>query len=463
MLNKVIETIENNNMLNKGDKVIVGVSGGPDSMCLLHLLMTLKDDYSLEIIASHINHGLRGSEADEDEMYVKKFCSENNIKFTSIKEDVHKISVERNISCESAGRDLRYEFFNKVKDENKGDKIAVAHNLNDQAETVLMRLIRGAALEGLGGIKPVRDKLYIRPLLFCTRSEIEEYCEKNNLNPRIDHTNFENIYARNKIRLELIPYIERNFNKDIINTLSRLSENLRLDSDYMKHEAEKKYKTYCTNKEDRVIISKEGFLEHEAIVSRVIRKAFLGLLGHLNNFEKKHICQVIELQKRNTGRAIMLPNELIAFNNYGDIHIYAKENNPLVPIESKEYKLNIGENLISELGLTICIDEMELKQASYGNQENLKYFDMDKVQEDISLRFRKNGDKFSPLGISGHKKLKDVFIDMKVPREERDRIPLICFGSEIAWIAGYKISNKFKIDNGTKRVLRMKLEREEKR
>ncbi|MGE5628202.1 MAG: tRNA lysidine(34) synthetase TilS [Solirubrobacterales bacterium] len=463
MLNKVIETIESNNMINKGDKVIVGVSGGPDSMCLLHLLMTLKGYYSLEIIASHINHGLRGNESDEDEKYVEKFCLENNIKFTSIKEDVHKISVERNISCESAGRDLRYEFFNKIKVEYKADKIAVAHNLNDQAETVLMRMIRGAALEGLGGIKPVRDKLYIRPLLFCTRNEIEEYCEKNRLNPRIDHTNFQNIYARNKIRLELIPYIENNFNKDIINTLSRLSENLRLDSDYMDHEAEKKYKTYCTNKEDRVIISKEGFLEHEAIVSRVIRKAFLCLLGHLNNFEKKHIYQVIELQKSSTGKSTMLPNQLIAFNNYGSINIYPKGNSPLVPIQCKEYKLNVGENLINELGIRICIDEMESKQASYENLEDVKYFDMDKVQGDILLRFRKNGDKFSPLGISGHKKLKDVFIDMKVPREERDRIPLICFGDEIAWIVGYKISNKFKIDKSTKRVLRMKLEREEKR
>jgi len=463
LIEKVINTIRDYNMLNTGDKVVVGVSGGPDSMCLLHILINLSKMFSIQIIAVHVNHGLRGEEADRDEEYVREFCKVNHIKFASIKEDVHKISIKRNISCESAGRDIRYEFFEKIRRENRADKIAIAHNLNDQAETVFMRIIRGTGLEGLSGIKPVRDEKYIRPLLFCSRFEIEEYCEKSNLNPRIDKTNFESIYARNKIRLELIPYIEKNFNKDIINTLNRLAQNSRADSEYLNQRSEKKYKRYCTNKEDRVIITKEAFLEHEAIVTRIIRRTFIYLLGHLNNFEKVHVYQIIDLQKNNTGKLIMLPNDVIAANNYGDIHIYINEKNERdASCEKVEYKLNTGENFIKELGLKISINKVPKDKICLKASENIKYFDLDKASKDVSLRFRRIGDKINPLGMKGSKKLKDIFIDMKIPKEERDQIPLICFDDDIAWIVGYKVSNNFKIDCSTENVIQIKLEREEK-
>lgn len=451
-------------MLDRGDKIIVGVSGGPDSMCLLHILMNLKDEFSLNLIAAHVNHGLRGIDADEDEKYVREFCYKNNIKFTSIKADVHKLSIERNLSCESAGRDLRYEFFEKLKKELCASKVALAHNLNDQAETVLMRVIRGTALNGLSGIKPVREGVFIRPLLYSNRREIEEYCLKNNLNPRIDKTNFETIYARNKIRLELIPYIEKNFNKDIINTLSRLAESSRIDSNYIDQNSENKFKIYCTLEGDKVIISKEGFLDHEAIITRVIRKAFIYLLEHLNNFDKLHISQIIDLQKGSTGKLIMLPNDLIAQNNYGDIHIIKKtQENQKVTHDLNEYKLNFGENHIKNLGLKITIEQISSSNKNYEDLENVKYFDMDKITGDLMLRFRKEGDRFNPLGMVGSKKLKDIFIDLKIPREQRDKIPLICFGDKIAWITGHKISNSFKIDISTKNIIRMKLESEGKR
>ncbi len=463
MIDKIIDTIKNNNMLNQGDKVIVAVSGGPDSMCLLHVLMNLRDSFSLKLVAAHVNHGLRGSEADEDENYVREFCKINGIAFSSIKADIHKISIERNVSCETAGRDFRYEFFQKLKVENNADKIAIAHNLNDQAETVLMRIIRGAGLEGLGGIKPVREGVYIRPLLFCSRDEIEQYCINNNLEPRIDKTNFENIYARNKIRLELVPYIQKNFNRDIIGTLSRIAENSRVDSDYLEEISEKMYKRYCTIKEDRVIISKEGFLDHEAVVTRVIRKAFLCLIGNLNNFERLHICQILELQKGATGKMTMLPNELIAVNCYGDIHISRKIKELRASFDTNVvYNLHTGQNYIPDLGLKIIIGRIPYTGEQYPISENIKYFDGDKVSNNITLRFRRNGDRFNPLGMTGSRKLKDIFIDMKVPREERNMIPLICFNDNIGWIAGYKISNNFKIDSSTKEILIIKMEREEK-
>jgi len=462
LIEKVLDTIEKYRMLSKGDKVIVGVSGGPDSMCLLHVLLGIRDSIGLEIVAAHVNHSLRGEDADQDEEYVEEFCRSNKIQFKAIKADVHKISMERGVSEETAGRDIRYEFFEKLKREYHADKIAIAHNLNDQAETVLMRIMRGTGLEGLAGIKPVRDNIYVRPLLFCSRAEIEEYCSLYKLNPRIDKTNFESIYVRNKIRLELIPYMERNFNKDIINVLNRLALNSKVDSEYLEQEAENKYKMYCTYKDYKVIISKEAFHEHEAIITRLIRKAFEKVCGDLKNFERLHIYQVMDLQKNGTGKHVVFPNNAVAYNNYGDISIYIRDQGSKTEESSPAiYELHMGENSLKDLKLKVTLEKLPV--SDLGQDEGLytKYFDGGKTSGKIILRFRKPGDKFKPLGMAGTKKLKDIFINLKVTQEERDKTPLICFGDEIAWIVGSRISNSFKIDKNTKEVLKIKIESEE--
>jgi tRNA(Ile)-lysidine synthase len=462
LINKVIDAIEENEMLQDGDKVVVGVSGGPDSMCLLHVLLKLRDRFSLELIAAHVNHGLRGKDADDDARYVEEFCRTNDVEFRFIKEDIHKISAERNVSDETAGREIRYEFFERLKLENDADKIAIAHNLNDQAETVMMRIMRGTGLEGLVGIKPVRDGVYIRPLLTCARAEIEDYCSRNGISPRIDKTNFESIYARNKIRLELIPYIEKNFNTDIINVLNRLAKSAKVDSEYLEQEIEKKYKKYCKYKETKVIITKEAFLEHEAVLTRLIRMGFAQVLGNLRNFERMHIYQVIELQRNVTGKKLMLPNGVTAFNNYGDISIYIKgEPHEAAYKTTGVLKLRMGINELKELGLRVMVEQYPAEEVCPEKDESIKCFDSSKVNGDITLRFRKPGDKFNPLGMSGSKKLKDIFIDMKVPQDKRDKTPLICFGDNIAWIVGYKTSDGSKIDKSTKTIIKIRVEREE--
>ena len=214
--------ISENSMLDKGDKVIVAFSGGPDSTCLLYILNELKEELGITLLGAHLNHCLRGQESDKDEEYAKKTCESLNIDFYSKRVDVHRISQEKNLSCEMAGREVRYEFFNELMHKFNASKIALAHNANDQAETILMRIMRGTGIEGMVGIKPVRDKIYVRPILHLNRSEIEKYCEEKNINPRIDKSNLEKIYARNKVRLDLIPYIEENFNSDIVNTLKSI-------------------------------------------------------------------------------------------------------------------------------------------------------------------------------------------------------------------------------------------------
>ena len=463
MIEKVINTIKCNNMFEVNDKVVVALSGGPDSICLLHILHTLKDELNISIVAAHVNHCLRGEAADNDEMYVKKICEELGIQCFVKREDVHRISKERGISCEMAGREVRYQFFEEVLHKINGNKIAIAHNANDQAETVLMRILRGTGLEGLVGIRPVRDNIFVRPIINLTRDEIENYCEINKLNPRIDKTNFENIYTRNKIRLELIPYIQKNFNSDVIEVLNRFSDTVKIDNEYINNVAKEKYNEYSEISKEKIILKGQLFKEHEAILTRVIRIAIKNIKGDLNNLEKNHIYDIIDIQKKSTGKYIMLPSGIRVTNNYGDIYVYKEEKKHKVQKINKEVELNLlEENVLTNHKLKITLDIIKSKEdIKFDKSPLIKYFDYDKIKGVIKLRYRKNGDKFMPFGMSGSKKLKDLFIDLKIPKERRDSIPLITFGDDIAWIVGYRISDKFKINKDTKSILKIKIEREE--
>ncbi|MGV8983235.1 tRNA lysidine(34) synthetase TilS [Clostridium sp.] len=457
----VMDFIKKNSMFDNGDKVIVAFSGGPDSTCLLYILNELKEKLGITIVGAHLNHCLRGLEADKDEEYARKTCESLNIDFYSRKVDINRISREKSISCEMAGREVRYEFFKELMTELNANKIALAHNANDQAETILMRIMRGTGIEGMVGIKPVRDKIYVRPILHLSRSEIEKYCEENNIIPRIDKSNLEKIYARNKVRLELIPYMEKNFNTDIINTLNRLSDVLKVDNDYLENVSVKKYKKYCVIDEQMVIISMNAFLEHDSIISRIIRSALLQVNHNLYNFEKIHISNIIELQKHNTGKAIMLPQNIVVENCYGNIHI--RINTKVTKINDNQYPLNVNErNIIHSLNKVVEIDIIPKVQFTEVKGNNhIVYFDYDKIKGPITFRYRKHGDRFTPLGMKGNKKIKDFFMDLKVHKDKRDEIPLLCFGDDIGWVVGYRISEKFKVSKDTKNILQIRIESEE--
>lgn len=461
MRNQVIKTIEENGMLNKGDKVIVALSGGPDSISLLHVLSTLMDDYNIKLYAAHVNHMLRGSESDEDEATCRRFCKENQIEFFSKSVDIDFIACENNISTEMAGRDVRYEFFEELLKNLNANKVALAHNLNDQAETVLMRLMRGTGIEGLIGIKPVRDEVYIRPIINVSRQEIESYCKENNLPARIDQTNYEPIYSRNKIRLEMIPYIQENFNSDIITTLNRMCELIKRDEDFIQENVIKVFQKYCDIGEDKVIIYKDAFYLHPSLVSRVIRKALLEVKGDINNIQSIHIDNIINLQKSSTGKFTIVPKEILIKNVYGNIEIARQKKQCEFDIDTI-INLNVGNNYIEELGLKVSIRSIDSdKKMNFKSNDNIKYFNGTNIKY-MTLRFRKNGDRFFPLGMKGSKKLKDIFIDLKIPREERDFVPLLCFDEDISWIIGYKISDKFKIHEGVKKIIEVSVERQEK-
>ena len=462
MINKVKSFVIENNLIQNEDKILVALSGGPDSVCLLNMLHELRDFFNIEIGAAHVNHMLRGEDALKDEEYARELCNELGVSFFSKRIDINKISNENNISHELAGREERYKFFEFISKKRGYNKIAVAHNSNDQAETVLMNMMRGAGIEGLCGIRSKREGGIIRPILCLSRDEIENYCEKNNLNPRIDKSNLENIYSRNKVRLDIIPYMKKNFNKDIIETINRMANLLQIDNDFIEKECNNIYKKYCTKNKENLIISKEVFSIERALLTRLIKKAFIEFSGKHTNFEMKHIYEVISLADNSTNKRINLPHGMVAENIYGDIYLKFKQ---VEKKENNEIILNkdqLENNIISYDDYRISFVILNNKNnIEFSNNVLIKYFDYDKIEEKLIIRKRKNGDRMVPLGMKGSKKIKDIFMDLKIPIDKRDEIPILCFDNDIAWLVEHKVSEKFKITKETKNIIKITFARKE--
>ncbi len=309
---EVLNTIKKYNLLENNDKVVVGVSGGPDSICLVDILYNLKKEgkINFEIIVAHVNHMIR-EEADSDEEFVRKYCEARAIAFEAKKLNIEKIAKSKKLGTEEAGREERYKFFNEVLEKYDGDKIATAHTKCDNSETVLMNILRGTGTSGLKGIQAVRDKKYIKPLIEIDRTDIEKYCEEKELNPRHDKTNDENIYTRNKVRNILIPLIKKEFNPNIIDTLNRLSEVITIDNDYLEKETKKVFNELVIKQEKEEIILnlKEFNKKHEAIKARIILLCIKKLLGTSNGIGKIHIKDIIELCANNIGNKYLTPNK----------------------------------------------------------------------------------------------------------------------------------------------------------
>lgn len=312
---KVYDIIRKYDLIKNGDNIVIGVSGGPDSMALLNVLINLNKSKKVDcnIVVAHINHGIR-KEAEEETKYVEEFCKANNIECYIKREKVEDIAKKEKIGTEEAGRKLRYDFFEEVFDKVNADKIATAHNANDNAETVLMNIMRGSGTSGIKGIEIKRDNKFIRPLLEITRQEIELYCMEEKLNPKQDKTNKENIYTRNKIRNELIPYIEKEFNPNIIISLNRLSSIAKEEDDYLEEQVENKYKEIMLEdkNENEIILNLKKFNEQEMVIkNRLVRYTINKLLGSHKNIEKIHISDIIKLCKNNIGNKFLIPNKKI--------------------------------------------------------------------------------------------------------------------------------------------------------
>ena len=318
---EILKTIKTYNLINKKDKIVIGVSGGPDSICLLHVLNSLKQELEIEICVAHINHMIR-KVADSETEYVRKFCNDLGIECFIKKVDIIKLAKEEKKGTEETGRKVRYDFFDEVLKKTNSNKIATAHNSNDKAETVILNILRGSGISGLKGIEPIRDNKYIRPLIETDRIEIEKYCNKNNLNPKYDESNNENIYNRNKIRNEVIPYIKREFNQNIIKTINRLSNVAAEENEYMQKITKKEYDNIATTKNDIIILDLKKFNNLELVIKRrIILYTINETLHTIKGIEKVNIDDIIKLCNNNIGNKYLIPiKEIKVYVKKGKIY-----------------------------------------------------------------------------------------------------------------------------------------------
>ena len=309
MINAVLKTIQKYNLISPKDKIVLGVSGGPDSLFMLDILNKLKKELDIELVVAHINHKIR-IEADEEEEFVKRFCEKIGVEFYSKRIEVEKYANNNKIGLEEAGRKVRYEFFEEVCNKTGANKIAVAHNKNDKVETMIMHMLRGSGISGLQGIQPKTNKI-IRPIIEIERKDIEKYCEEQNLEPRIDKSNQDNTYTRNKIRNIVIPYINQEFNPNFIETMTRLSELITEENAFLNKLTETEYKKILIQKtENQILLDLKKFNELDNIIKkRIILYTVSNLRGGSQGIEKVHIEDIVKLCQNNVGNKFLIPNK----------------------------------------------------------------------------------------------------------------------------------------------------------
>ncbi len=462
MLDKVISYVEENQMIQKKDRIVIGVSGGADSVCLFSVLIELQRRYELELFVVHVHHGIRGEEADRDEVFVRKLAEQKKIAYFPVWRDIPRLAKEKGMTEEEAGRLARYEAFYEVLEKVGGNKIAVAHNQNDCAETVLFQLFRGSGLKGMGGIQPKRGEI-IRPLLAVERREIEQYLEKNGQRYCVDRTNLEQEYARNKIRLSLLPMAEKEINEKAVEHIARTAQLLREVEAYVRKNVEQLYETIVTEKNGQYFMKSETLWEQDIVVQRELIKLILSkAAGQAKDIEAKHVESILALAKNQSGKMLNLPYNIVVRREY-EFLIFTIEEEKLGKSAEKEgysYELIPGRTYrIEEAGwhISLELEKIEEKWQEIPQNTCMKWFDYDKIENGIHLRNRKNGDFFQVNAAGGTKKLKDYFIDKKIPREKREKLALLADGSHIIWILGDRISEQYKITETTKNILKVKI------
>ncbi|MBW8384318.1 MAG: tRNA lysidine(34) synthetase TilS [Youngiibacter sp.] len=456
---KVEAFCDENGLLDKNDRVLVAFSGGSDSLCMLNILMELKGEYGLKLGAAHVNHLLRGEAADADEEFCRDTCDNIGIPFYCLRKDAEGYAAEKGVSTEVAGREIRYSFLSEVMEREGYNKCATAHNLNDQGETVLLNLIRGTGLSGLTGIS-ARREVFIRPLLSTPRSEIEEYLTGIGQEGRKDATNDENNYSRNKLRNVIIPYIRENFNEDFSTTVYRMAELLEEDNLYIEGRAKEAVDRYVLEKSYETMIRKEAFRLEKAILNRVVLSAVRMVKGDTINIEKVHVDKIVRLQSGETGKIIDIKDDITAYNNYGDMYIRRRgtsiDPSILSPLKEKSYNIP-GTYYIGSLRVRFeILDSIPPKKDPC-----CRYFDLDSTGRRVKIRNRVHGDRVKPLGMTGYKKVKDIFIDRKIKRDLRNNLLVFLKDDEIFYIEDTVTGEDFKVTDKTEKVLSVGIFKEE--
>ena len=467
---RIFEYCEKYHMLEPGDGVVLGVSGGADSVCLLVALLGLQEKWQLRLHVVHVNHGIR-TDAAEDADYVKQLCEERGIPFYLIEASVEELARERGCSTEEAGRQVRYEAFAQVMQETNCQKIAVAHNRNDRAETMLFHLFRGTGLSGLVGIRPKREQI-IRPLLCLDRAEIEEFLQERGVIYRHDSTNDGDDYTRNKIRHHILPYAEQEIVQGSVANMARTADILAETEHYIEEQVQKARRECVQEVQGDVPGFRLDSVTFGALHEFMKKRLVLELLKELSPGHKDiaaiHVEDVCLLFGREGNREIHLPYGIRARRQYEELFLERPES------EDTTYELEeiviwpreiTGEEKVFSLGRgrRICLKCIDLGKNPVNLQdipENkyTKWFDYDKIIGCLTLRNRRGGDYLSLRRGEAlqHKKVKDYMITEKIPKMYREQIPLLAEEDHVLWLVGYRISEYYKVDENTRKILQVR-------
>jgi len=460
LIEQVLFTIRKNNMLREKENVLVGVSGGPDSITLLHILWVLKDQLKISLQVAHLNHLLRGEEAAADALLVQKFAHEHNLPCVVESIDVRSLQKQTGLCLQEAAREARFSFFERLSRRYQIQKVALGHHADDQAETILINLLRGAGLDGLKGISPVRGS-YIRPLLEVRRHQIEDYCSSNSLPTRLDLSNFKSVYTRNRIRLHLLPLLEREYNPRLVNALVRLGNICREENDFLERLSLEAYRKVAEEEnKGEVILPKPLFLAQPLpLRRRLLRLAWRQASGEAKELSFDHVERLLKMLQDDPGEgALDLPGGVRAKKEAGNIRLFKYFNPQTVP--SYELYLAIpGVTSLPGMKQEILAEIIPVEQAppfkQLSPQEAL--LDYALVKGPLLVRCRRKGDFFAPFGLGGTMKLKKFLIDQKIPREQRDLLPLVATEKEIIWVGGLRPAEGWKVTEKTSLCLYLRL------
>ncbi|HEY6041943.1 MAG TPA: tRNA lysidine(34) synthetase TilS [Anaerolineae bacterium] len=485
MTRKVRSTIAKHNLFAVGERVVIGVSGGPDSLALLHILTALKDETQIELVAAHLNHQLRGADSDADAEFVRRIAQEWGIRSAIGAVDVQAHARENRMSLEEAGRVARYAFLASIAQQVEAKTVAVAHNADDQVETILMHFIRGSGLAGLRGMlytapSPLTGEIgelregepltaqfptlrLVRPLLDITRAEIEAYCTAQALDPRRDKTNLDQTLFRNRLRHETIPYLEK-LNPNIRQVLRRTALAIADDYSLIRDNITHAFYLCASIKEGAILFRRETWVKlHPSLQRGTLREAIRYLRPQARNINWDHIEQARRVGlEGETGAQATLPLALELTVRYDEfviapVNFAAEAEHPLLNADRAELRVP-GETLLPANSWTVQVSlERKADSTPVSDGQWQAVFDADKIRGVLYLRKREPGDKFQPSGMGGHtKSLHEFMIDEKIPQNTRDKLPILCDEEKVVWVCGWRVDERVCVSDSTRYVLRVR-------
>jgi tRNA(Ile)-lysidine synthase len=466
---RVLRFIKEQHLIPKQPKLVVAVSGGPDSVCLLQILLRLKKELGVELHVAHLNHQLRGGESEADAQFVAELAHGLDIPATIEQRDVKAYKAQHHTSLEEAAREVRYAFLAQVAASAGAERVAVGHTLDDHVETILMHLIRGSGTRGIQGLQPLSrwpspgaGLTVIRPLLELSREETADYCRHHRLGPRLDESNLSLSPLRNRIRHQLLPQL-RSYNPQVAEALLRMARLATDDLAFIDREVARMWPEVAQKRGNTVVLDKKSFVDLTSALKRhLLRTSIEELLGNLKDIEARHIEEIMDALDKPAGKRISLPDGLTFTIEY-DRYLLGSDYASLSPFPVLESEFNInmpGKTNIPGWDIeAIIIDSSVISEEGEKADGFSACFDFARIGHKLTVRHRQPGDRFQPKGMSQPKKLNEFMIDARIPQAWRQRVPIVCSPEQILWVVGWRIDERAKVSEGTTRVLRLDFKR----